>query len=556
MVELHVGRLANRYRLPPDLAADPAFAAGLDRIAARDLPRALGRMLPGALEAAGVGPDAAIAVRRLRLRLRLRGAGPPPERLAEAWAGALIASLTEALGKRGRVPATDEVALFADRRAAERAYLGRVARALPDPWWCRPLLGARGRTPRPVEIILGWIDEGPADVPGDLVRLLHDNGGRGIARLLTGAEATLVLDRLRARHRERLATPRKEGGQTPGTLSGTGTEATVARCVAALAPARPLLGRLEQGAVRRLFALAALAARLPGLGLPPDQILDLALAVLLPRAVTDDLTPAREPRGTSDGRTEDAGFKVEHPQADTLDASSFEFTSASVAPSVTPEPSFGQDERDAATVPPEAPGAAPEPMEHRRATCEVGFGGLLFLIRPLAPRMLALTPGEPLAGDVLAAIAVLALARLCARLTEGARQAVLERERPLMKVFCGRDDLPERLGACLDDARARELAQVALEELVMRMPPTLQAHVSSLGFAFGEHAGLCPREGADGRLVALLIRRGRLEVGPGRADLHLPTDAIDIAVRRAGLDIDPGWVPWLGRVIRFHYDLP
>jgi len=118
------------------------------------------------------------------------------------------------------------------------------------------------------------------------------------------------------------------------------------------------------------------------------------------------------------------------------------------------------------------------------------------------------------------------------------------------------DDLPERLEACLDDARTREVAQVALEELVMGVPPTLQRHAPSLGFAFGEHAGLCPREGADGRLAALLIRRGRLEVGPGRADLHLPADAIDIAVRRAGLDIDPGWVPWLGRVIRFHYDLP
>jgi hypothetical protein len=24
-------------------------------------------------------------------------------------------------------------------------------------------------------------------------------------------------------------------------------------------------------------------------------------------------------------------------------------------------------------------------------------------------------------------------------------------------------------------------------------------------------------------------------------------------VRRAGLDFDPGWVPWYGRVISFHY---
>jgi hypothetical protein len=28
---------------------------------------------------------------------------------------------------------------------------------------------------------------------------------------------------------------------------------------------------------------------------------------------------------------------------------------------------------------------------------------------------------------------------------------------------------------------------------------------------------------------------------------------VDMTVRRAGLDLDPGWVPWLGRVVQFHY---
>jgi hypothetical protein len=25
-------------------------------------------------------------------------------------------------------------------------------------------------------------------------------------------------------------------------------------------------------------------------------------------------------------------------------------------------------------------------------------------------------------------------------------------------------------------------------------------------------------------------------------------------VRRAGLDVDPGWLPWFGRVVNFHFD--
>jgi hypothetical protein len=31
-------------------------------------------------------------------------------------------------------------------------------------------------------------------------------------------------------------------------------------------------------------------------------------------------------------------------------------------------------------------------------------------------------------------------------------------------------------------------------------------------------------------------------------------NAIRLPVRLAGLDINPGWLPWLGRVVSFHYD--
>jgi hypothetical protein len=39
-------------------------------------------------------------------------------------------------------------------------------------------------------------------------------------------------------------------------------------------------------------------------------------------------------------------------------------------------------------------------------------------------------------------------------------------------------------------------------------------------------------------------------------DVTLPLDHADLRIRRAGLDLDPGWLPWLGlygRVVRFHY---
>jgi hypothetical protein len=33
----------------------------------------------------------------------------------------------------------------------------------------------------------------------------------------------------------------------------------------------------------------------------------------------------------------------------------------------------------------------------------------------------------------------------------------------------------------------------------------------------------------------------------------MPLNTVDIDIRRAGLDIDPGWIGWLGSVVRFCY---
>lgn len=50
------------------------------------------------------------------------------------------------------------------------------------------------------------------------------------------------------------------------------------------------------------------------------------------------------------------------------------------------------------------------------------------------------------------------------------------------------------------------------------------------------------------------LRRGTLVAEPGWLDVHLAIEDVDVEARRAGLDLDPGWVPWLGMVVRFCYD--
>jgi hypothetical protein len=55
-------------------------------------------------------------------------------------------------------------------------------------------------------------------------------------------------------------------------------------------------------------------------------------------------------------------------------------------------------------------------------------------------------------------------------------------------------------------------------------------------------------------VVASITRRGGvIDHAPGWLEVHLDINRVDVAVRRAGLDLDPGWVPWLGTVVRFVY---
>ena len=56
-----------------------------------------------------------------------------------------------------------------------------------------------------------------------------------------------------------------------------------------------------------------------------------------------------------------------------------------------------------------------------------------------------------------------------------------------------------------------------------------------------------------GVVAQLAARPGSVLARSGWIEVHLSLADVDVAVRRAGLDIDPGWVPWLGTVVRYVY---
>ena len=58
-----------------------------------------------------------------------------------------------------------------------------------------------------------------------------------------------------------------------------------------------------------------------------------------------------------------------------------------------------------------------------------------------------------------------------------------------------------------------------------------------------------------GRLtIADVVQRfGRIAIAPTDLDISFKLEDGDIRIRRVALDVDPGWLPWFGLAVRFHY---
>ena len=57
----------------------------------------------------------------------------------------------------------------------------------------------------------------------------------------------------------------------------------------------------------------------------------------------------------------------------------------------------------------------------------------------------------------------------------------------------------------------------------------------------------------DAEITALLAGPAHVHVTPAHLDVVFPIHAQKLPVRRAGLDLDPGWQPQFGRIVTFHY---
>jgi len=159
--------------------------------------------------------------------------------------------------------------------------------------------------------------------------------------------------------------------------------------------------------------------------------------------------------------------------------------------------------------------AFPPAIDHRaaprRMDAATAAGGLLFLV-PLLTRL-------------------------------GVADAIGEDARP--------NDLPQRIFATL----LRRLPIADDDPLWLLCALPLEADSEADGEVarwLGRCRRLLRRDVGIG-LYSLVCRPARIAITATHVDVWQAIDAVDLRVRRAGLDIDPGWVPWLGRVLRFHY---
>jgi hypothetical protein len=541
---LDIDRWSTRLR-----RVEPAFAqslaAQMRHLVDRRLAGALAAATRRALAQAGLPPAAAVALRRLELALPLRGA-VDERQLSAAWAATFADALATRLAGTPAGDAADggqELVWFADHWAAEYRHLERLASGDGEAWWAGELAAGED------------LNEELA-APAILHRWLMADGARALlslASLATKAPGVIELLEVRqareltARLLSRLTLAAAPGSATPATDADLST-AEAQRDERLIDSAwRALLTR--HASPRQLVANAATASDdgrrqcatpwLLAALLCESPALCRLPAAAIARGVQRVLQ-AGTPENTRRLSLVPDSLPAEPPVAGRLDE---------------PSPPVARTAADAVA------GQAPTAVIRKTAaaapltdafvdatTSRVFLAGLLLLLRPL--QQSASLPAAAELPTALADLALLALRRVLAPLPRGEREVAEERERALLGVFAPQADWRERIAS-------RPVAQpVAAERwlatLLVQIPADLMAVPGAERQVFGLSSP-CYANEADRRLARLLLRPGELRVSRWQAELFWPLSAVDPALRHAGCDQDPGWLPWLGRKIVFHF---
>lgn len=489
------------------------------------------------LSPAALSPSAVLAVRRLADPLP--GAVGDGRRLPPRWERAAREALDD-LRRRavrprgGHVPEEADAVLFADEaewRACAALAFAQAAR----PWWADTLTGPAVAT---------VLAEVPHLVPAVLDALVAWGEAARVLATVPAPEAEALL----AAACEAGGGPviAREAGGRPPWVSGPLPWSTSEPLAAAVAEVDRRVGRVQAA----LLGVGVTLARAPHRRRRPE-----AAAAVVQGQSDSTASPfsksSSPPLASTGGEVDRArrlgvGAAPVPRQSSPLPPGHEENTASAPPALLSPEAALPESTASEAEATTETDPLRPE-SDAPTDGASTRLGGVFFLL----PLMLAF--GWPEAEEATWRLAsttgTWGVLDALARVLLGDRLGT-HADDPLWRLLAhldGRDpDTPPR------DA----VAPVAtdLSASVLGLPPSLTAWTQTvLPEVQARLVDALDLSASSEIPEALLLREATIYVTRSHVDVVFPLTSATLAVRRAGLDADPGWVPSVGRVLQFHY---
>ena len=514
MQEAQIGKFAAHYRLAP---SGLAARQRLDQV----MRLVLDEMFERALEAAGLPEDGELCLRNIRAPIRLHLARADAS-LAEEWGRVLVEEILRAMRDRRAV-------FYYSRRQALMDLAVSVARGDLSRSWAWRQLGlwragdAIGESEAIFELVRAVSSNPTAVIPalnalaeaGCLERIarrftprnwtslataaLNEAGATGLVKEVADKPSSSALrDAMRVIKSSRLLPVIT----TSQSLAGESLEAC--RAVAALVALEAEPARLRSEWAGAMVGLIAGAIRSAITGLSPS-LPGMSAANHGANQETANETPR-----------EDACFSAPNVAPGAPGATAIKRNSV--------QPTWQNAEE----------GEEGSKGAGRRRRALTRFGGLIFLLGLVEELKLV---DEILAHPALGARPFRRVMRWLALAL-----APVEENDPAALAFAG---LPPDTELPLDREQPGEIETGAINSLAARIVEHLSALIDQRVEWGGDRAAL---------IEFVCHRSAEIVADPGWIDVRFSLDEVATEIRRAGLDLDPGYVPWLGVVVRFIYE--
>ncbi|MEO8333808.1 MAG: hypothetical protein ABI664_02465 [bacterium] len=518
MADVRIAHWRTRYRMPADAVRERPRLDGVLKSALDD------ELFAAALQRAGIPAGEEICIRRVESVVRL-DSGQPDGRLAVAWSVALADAIAQCVSAGGpdvirygtRFVALVDMACSAARGDLERAWAWRSLGIWHAPdardarEACAEVIEVLTREPRLAPATLGVVARRGllppliASVPAD--------------RWVMLARTSLVASGVSEADAERLFS---SSGSVEAEVGEDGGVAATTRAVARMCGSSALLDALrEVNSVDRLLAGSTIEA------IAAMALLDCEPALVASADLRDVVRSiAQHIAARAVAVTADKASRVERvrsqAQRDEKRLESPERRPTELASGAKDEEAHGISAADV------------ESPDDARTPATTAWGGLLFLLHIVhAVDLPAVLQRDSALNTRSLRWTLHQLAMLIAPIAA---------DDPAALAFAG---LAPGSRCPSDDEQPPTEAELAAVH---------SAHAVVVAAVRERINAIIDNDEPDAALIhRVTSRNAEIVAEPAWIEVRLLASEIDTNVRRAGLDLDPGWIPWLGAVVRFTY---